>query len=372
MAFGDSNSLGFRNDQGNLIDPFGNPQFGGTNNAGQAAAGNPIPSTAPVDPVTPPPVFGQAPGGNAAAVAAGQPIPSYVNPMANTGNPNNWNPADPGNSNYINPYIRNAPDGWSGGNRTVGMQFGPGDIGFGTYGPSATTTPATPASPTTPAYPGQGNWHNDAGQQVNPWDGSQYKDTGTPYSSGVDITDPNQAWQKFQFQNPTEDWQKNFNSIADPVTRMRYAYQNGASGNGEYLNSYLSQAGIDPWTINTMRSVFGAPAGYNTREQFNGLGLNTDQMMNGINGSFQQIGNQLWNIRTDGTKQLIKDFGNSGNMGDSTVQNSASTAAMYNPTNFVNNPWLMGHSANYGFNAPQAFGNAWNYGPSMAADSAKG
>jgi hypothetical protein len=262
-----------------------------------------------------------------------------------------------------------APVGWSSGDKTVGMQQSPGNIVFGQYGPAAAANSATPInnSGITKVNNGQSGVGFDNNikapnydpNSTNPYLSNNFWMTGfnnmktitDPYKTAR-ITDPNQAWQKFQFQNPTEDWQKNFNSIADPVARMRYAYNDSLGGNGEYLNTYLSKAGIDPATIQQMRAVFGASPGNNTRGMFEGLGLNADDMMDN-QGRLTQIGTQLWNMTQNG-KQLVQDFGNKGSFADSSAQNSAATRAMFSNPN--SSPWQTMHSQNYGFDSPAGNG----------------
>lgn len=214
----------------------------------------------------------------------------------------------------------------------VGVQLGAGNIGFGanpinptSHSPSTTGNyPAYGQAPImgTPAagFGGSDSWLNS--MAIN----------NGPYSPNMTLSGPAQAWQSFKFDNPTEDWMRNANSIADPVTRMQYLFsQPGAQNN---MGQYFSKAGLSNSMINDLRAGFGT-RGSGATQYLANLGVNQGA---NFGNNIQQVGNQLWSIdpRTR-QRTLIQDFGNSGNVMDSSYKNSPTSQSLWNDPS---NQWL--------------------------------
>ena len=133
-------------------------------------------------------------------------------------------------------------------------------------------------------------------------------------------------WRNFQFQNPTEDWQKNFNSISDPIARMMYGFQSGQGTSG-FMDA-LQKSGLSGQQVQDLRKGF-ENHGQDADPYWKALGMTGNPQ--GDAGSYQQIGNQFYKIvpasfsngvYQPATKQLIQDFGNGTTMFDSTYDRS--------------------------------------------------
>lgn len=187
-------------------------------------------------------------------------------------------------------------------------------------------------------------------QNTNPFAGYGAANVGTP-----------QSWQNFKFQNPTAQWQQNFNSISDPTARMFYGFQQGqGGGGGESLLPYLSGAGIDDATIQQMRAAFGSAG---AREpNFAALGLDQSKI-GSSNDSYQQIGNKFYGITNAGTDangnpiqrgyQQIADFGNPATMDDARFTANADFHPAGVDPRTSTNPWVQEHAYNTSGNTGQ-------------------
>jgi hypothetical protein len=238
--------------------------------------------------------------------------------------------------------------------------------GGGSNGGTGTTTPTQyPAYGQAPIMgtpaPGFGAdaWQN-VKEDTSPFQG---------YQSALTGQGDNQ-WQNFKFDNPTEDWQRNFNEISDPYARMRYAY---GAGKGEYMSPYLSQAGFSNPQIQTMRNAFGHN-GADATQYLSALGIDQGKGVAGTN--FEQHGNQLWKVSppqvvngryVPATRQLVQTLGSGATMNDSSYQNSAATRNLYGDST---NSWIQRSSS------PQSFSgqgnNQMNSTPTAIASRAAG
>lgn len=207
----------------------------------------------------------------------------------------------------------------------VGVQLGAGNVGFANPGttpaPSPTTSPSGWSAPgAAPGFGGSDAWLNN--MAIN----------NGPYTPNMTLSGPAQAWQSFKFDNPTEDWMRNANSIADPVTRMQYLFSQPGAQNS--MGQFFSKAGLSNSMINDLRAGFGT-RGSGATQYLANLGVNQGA---NFGNNIQQVGNQLWSIdpRTR-QRTLIQDFGNSGNVMDSTYKNSPTAQSLWNDPS---NQWL--------------------------------
>ncbi len=238
--------------------------------------------------------------------------------------------------NYLNGGAFQSPEGTPPQGPTAGMigvQQGAGNVGFAMPG-GANSTSSPTGGFNTGSNPG---W--DANQK-DPMGG--YGTNSSPWQNTA-LTGAPQAWQSFQFKDPTEDWQKNFNSIQDPVARMMYGF--GQAKGGEGLLNYMSQGGLDNQAINNLRQGFGS-RGSDATQALQTLGVNQGDI--GFR-QMQQQGNQLWSVDPlTRQKQLVQDFGNSANVTDARPQDQK---GMWTAQN---SPWMAAHSG------PQSFGGGIN------------
>jgi len=125
-----------------------------------------------------------------------------------------------------------------------------------------------------------------------------------PWQNSAQFTTP-ASWQNFTFQNPTADWQKNFNSLSG-VDKWQYG-MSANTGNGSVIANAMAKAGIDPNIIKNAQTYFGGGSWAGAPSV---LGLNDNS---GNHSSLTQVGNQLWGT-ANGQRYLVKDFGNSDNL----------------------------------------------------------
>ncbi len=176
--------------------------------------------------------------------------------------------------------------------------------------PDSTTTPAPPAAPVNPATPAAPAPPPDPHNQAI-FNGT-VAGTGQ-WGTGVQITQ-HQPWQDFKFADPTAQWQKNFNAIADPIDRFRYAFSastGGMDGHNVTLEA-LENAGV--MDRGSAHQLYDAIANQASNYAVK-LGM-SGSPSNGQTGTFQ-LGTQLWGVKSAGPGQpgqryLIQDFGPGG------------------------------------------------------------